>query len=318
MDDTYDTPWKEVVMDHFPEFMAFYFPKAHAAIDWSQPHVFLDQELAALSRDAELGKRVLDKLVRVHTYEMGEQWVLIHLEVQGQHDSEFARRMFIYNYRVYDRYSRPVASMALLADESRGWRPSGFGWRLLDCSMQLDFPVAKMQDYADDIDALLAQDNPFALVTVAHLLAQRTRGNAHQRRMVKWRLTKLLYQRNWDKQRIINLYRVIDWIMRLPAGLEKRLRTGILHLERRPGMTYLSSIERIGMEIGRQKGLQEGRQEGREEGLRLGLAMQLSIRFGRFDPHYQELIDQAGSEQLTQWAKNFVHADHIEAVFHSD
>jgi hypothetical protein len=83
MDDDFDTPWKEVVMHHFPEFMAFYFPNAHAAIDWSCPHAFLDQEFAALSRDAELGRRVLDKLVRVSTHEGGEQWVLVHLEVQG-------------------------------------------------------------------------------------------------------------------------------------------------------------------------------------------------------------------------------------------
>ncbi|GJI95819.1 hypothetical protein RugamoR57_25370 [Duganella caerulea] len=52
--DDFDMPWKEVVMHHFPEFMAFYFPFAHAAIDWSRPHTFLDQEFGALTRDAEL------------------------------------------------------------------------------------------------------------------------------------------------------------------------------------------------------------------------------------------------------------------------
>jgi hypothetical protein len=112
MDDDVDTPWKEVVMHHFPEFMAFYFPQAHAAIDWSRPHYFLDQEFAALCRDAELGKRMLDKLVRVHTFAAGEQWLLVHLEVQGWHDGDFAERIFVYNYRVYDRYRRPVSSLA--------------------------------------------------------------------------------------------------------------------------------------------------------------------------------------------------------------
>ena len=37
--------------------MAFYFPLAHAEIDWQQPHVFLDQELTQVVEDAELGKR---------------------------------------------------------------------------------------------------------------------------------------------------------------------------------------------------------------------------------------------------------------------
>jgi hypothetical protein len=75
--DDYDSPWKEVVMHHFPEFMAFYFPRAHAAIDWSRPHVFLDQELAALSRDAALGKRLLDKLVSVHVRDEANPFALL-------------------------------------------------------------------------------------------------------------------------------------------------------------------------------------------------------------------------------------------------
>ncbi|HYN79308.1 MAG TPA: hypothetical protein VES73_16110, partial [Lamprocystis sp. (in: g-proteobacteria)] len=30
-----DTPWKNALEHHFPEFIAFYFPGAHAGIDWS-------------------------------------------------------------------------------------------------------------------------------------------------------------------------------------------------------------------------------------------------------------------------------------------
>jgi hypothetical protein len=72
MNDDYDTPWKEVVTRYFPEFMAFYFSEASACIDWSRPHEFLDQELAALSSDAAQGRRLLDKLVRVFLRDGGE------------------------------------------------------------------------------------------------------------------------------------------------------------------------------------------------------------------------------------------------------
>lgn len=319
MDDDYDTPWKEVLTRHFPEFMAFYFPDAHAAIAWSRPHVFLDQELAALARDAELGKRLLDKLVSVCTLDGREQWVLLHIEIQGWHDRNFSERMFVYNYRVFDRYRRPVASMALLTDAGRHWRPAGFGWHLLGCTMQLDFPIAKMQDYAGRIDQLLEDDNPFGLVTVAHLLTQQTRGDDHRRRVAKWRLTKLLYQRRWDKQRIIDLYRIIDWIMRLPVELEKRIRSGILQLERRSVMPYLSSMERIGMEIGRTEGLQQGLQEGLQTGVQKGqrhvLAMLLNERFGTLDATTENKLATADLDQLARWVKNFVHASSIDDVF---
>jgi len=82
--DDYDTPWKTALTRYFPEFMAFYFPQAHAAIDWSQPHVFLDSELAKLAGDGKLGKRLVDKLVRVGLRDGSVQWVLVHVEVQGR------------------------------------------------------------------------------------------------------------------------------------------------------------------------------------------------------------------------------------------
>lgn len=72
--DDYDTPWKDAVTRYFPEFMAFCFPDAHRQIDWSRGHVFLDQELAQIVKDAELGKRLIDKLVRVATHDGDEQW----------------------------------------------------------------------------------------------------------------------------------------------------------------------------------------------------------------------------------------------------
>jgi hypothetical protein len=34
----YDSPWKEVLERFFPEFMAFFFPDACAAIDWSKEY----------------------------------------------------------------------------------------------------------------------------------------------------------------------------------------------------------------------------------------------------------------------------------------
>ncbi|MHA4867431.1 RpnC/YadD family protein [Duganella sp. PWIR1] len=315
MNDDYDTPWKEVVTRYFPEFMAFYFPDAHAAIDWSRAHDFLDQEFAALSCDAELGKRLLDKLVRVYLRDGGEHWVLVHLEVQGWRDAAFAERIFTYHYRVYDRYRRPLASMAVLADSGMRWRPASFGYRLLGCSMRLDFPVVKLRDYAQDMESLMSNPNPFALVTAAHLLTQQTQHHLHQRRHAKWRLAKLLYQRDWDKQRIIDLYRMIDWMMRLPASLDRRIRYAVLQLERRETMTYISSIERIGMEIGRRQGLEEGRQEGRQEGGAAVLSAVLAKRFGPLDAAVAARLARADVGQMSAWALNFVDARSLDEVF---
>jgi hypothetical protein len=63
MADDYDSPWKEIIEDYFSEFMAFFFPQAHADIDWQRGYESLDQELQQVVRDAALGRRLADKLM---------------------------------------------------------------------------------------------------------------------------------------------------------------------------------------------------------------------------------------------------------------
>jgi hypothetical protein len=76
-----DSPWKEILERYFQEFMAFFFPGAHGEIDWSLGHEFLDKEFQRVVHDAKLGRRLLDKLVKVHLRDGQEAWVLVHVEI---------------------------------------------------------------------------------------------------------------------------------------------------------------------------------------------------------------------------------------------
>ena len=167
--DQYDTPWKRAIERYFPEFMAFFFPQAFTQIGWSRGYTFLENELVAITKDAELGKRFADKLVQVYRTSGEEELIYIHIEVQGTAQAEFAERMFVYHYRIYDHYRRPVASMAVLADDSPTWKPQEFAYNTLDCQLSLRYPVVKLQDYAGQEHELADNLNPFALVTLAHL-----------------------------------------------------------------------------------------------------------------------------------------------------
>ena len=106
----YDSPWKEILEGYFPDFMAFFFPQAHRDIDWPKGYESLDKELQQIVRDAELGKRLADKLMKVWRLDGEAQIVIIHTEIQAGHDPAFAKRMYTYNYRLFDRYDRPVVS----------------------------------------------------------------------------------------------------------------------------------------------------------------------------------------------------------------
>ena len=135
------------------------------------------------------------------------------------------------------------------------------------------------------------------------MLTQKTKGNPHRRRLVKWRLTKLLFQRDWDRRRIVDLYRMIDWMMRLPEGLDRRFRSAVYQLEGRDAMPYITNFERAGLE--------RGRKEGRQE----LLAAQLARRFGALDAAVAERLARASVEQLSAWALNFVDAHSLDEVF---
>jgi hypothetical protein len=305
--DDYDSPWKDAVERYFPEFMAFYFPAAHLEIDWSVGYEFLDQELRAVVQDAELGKRFVDKLVRVTRLSGSEDWIYIHLEVQGAPQPGFAERMFVYNYRLYDRYHRPVASMAVLADESDHWHPTSFGFEVLGCEHTLKFPTAKLLDFAGRESDLQEQANPFALVTLAHLLTKATRKDMPARFAAKWKLIQLLYHRGWEKQRIIDLFVVFDWMMRLPEHLTRELWQNIDVLEEKEQMRYVSSVERIGIE----KGLQQGVQQGEAAALKRLLAR----RFGAIPSEISAQIAAASVEEIERWFDQAIEAQRLDDVF---
>jgi len=97
--DDYDSPWKRILETYFHDFVTFFFPVVAEGVDWSKGYSFLDKELQQIVRDAQLGKRLADKLVQVWRKDGNDAWVLAHVEVQGQERLDFAKRMFVYNQR---------------------------------------------------------------------------------------------------------------------------------------------------------------------------------------------------------------------------
>jgi hypothetical protein len=203
----YDSPWKNILELHLEDCLEFFFPKAHRDIDWERGFVFLDKEFQKVSRGAKVGSRLADKLVKVWTKDDTEVWVLVHIEVQDKRESDFAERMFIYAYRIYDRYKCKIASLAILTDGNPNWRPQRFSSELWNCRMSFDYPVVKLMDYRDKWSYLENSKNPFAIVVMAHLLAKQTEKDNGWRLAVKIDLTRRLYKKGYKKESIINLFR---------------------------------------------------------------------------------------------------------------
>jgi len=174
-------------------------------------------------------------------------------------------------------------------------------------------------DYATHQDQLYQNPNPFALVTLAHLLTQATRQDMNARFAAKWKLVQLLYQRGWDKQRVIDLFSVLDWMMRLPEQLKRSLWHNIEVLEEQEKMRYVTSVEQIGIEKGLLQGMQQGMQrglmQGRAEGEAYALRRLLQKRFGPLSEDVLARLQSASIDELELWLDRALDADSLAGVF---
>ena len=252
--DDYDTPWKHMLARYFPAFLEFFFPAAHRGIDWSRNYTPLDKELHKVVRDAALGQRRADALMRVTGRDGADDWVLVHVEVQGENTADFARRMFVYNYRSYDLYGRPVISLAVLG-EPHPAAYGRFGYGRWGSLLRLRFPVVSLSAYRSRWAELEASSNPFAVVTQAHLQARETTGADDARYRAKRELIRGLYRRGYPRPAILDLLRFVDWVLALPEGLEQQLWAEVQQFEEEKHMRYVSSLERIAIRKGMEKGM---------------------------------------------------------------
>ena len=281
----YDSPWKEILEGFFPEFISFWFPEADRDIDWKRGYQFLDKELGQIAHDAEVGRKYVDKLVRVWQQEGEEEWVMIHVEVQTGPEKEFAERMYIYNNRIYDKYRRRVASIAILADDTKSWRPNRFAYELWNCRVSLEFPVVKLMDWKERIEEIQQSGNVFGIVTAAHLRTRETRNNATGRYRWKVHIMQSLYDVGFSEAQIRKLFRFIDWIMMLPNDMNQQFYETMETFEESGSRPFITSWERLGLERGMKKGMEQELQHIQEL-----ILDSLQIRFGAIDPDIETAL----------------------------
>jgi Putative transposase, YhgA-like len=304
----YDSPWKEALEVYFEPFLALLFPAVHELIDWSRPYESLEQEFQQLAKDAEVGKRFTDKLFKVWRQDGEEAWVLVHIEVQSQEDTGFAERMFVYNYRCFDRYRQPVISLAVLGDDRDSWRPHSYGYALGGCRMGLEFPIAKLLDYEVQWQQLEESLNPFAVMVMAHLKTKATTGEPQQRKQWKWVLVRRLFEQGYSRDDVVELFRLVDWMMGLPKALEQEFRAELRQYQEERQMPYITSVERLAKE--------EGVQEGIDLGRRQVIENLLKVRFGALDEALTAIVEPLLNLPAEAYTRLLLESSREELIAH--
>ena len=180
-----DSAYKDLLRDHFPDFLRFFFPAVAGEIDLAKAPVFLDTELKRFSRGNAAPHRLADLLVKVHRKTGEEELLYCHVEVQGHRDDTFELRLLQYAYRILDRLGRLPVTLAVLTDTEPGFQLDG-RFRLEPIpgnSLTLEYRVVKLLDLEGRVATVLAEPeagrsramNIFAAVVDLHLRMQRER-----------------------------------------------------------------------------------------------------------------------------------------------
>ncbi|EGV15866.1 RpnC/YadD family protein [Thiocapsa marina] len=117
------------------------------------------------------------------------------------------------------------------------------------------------------------------------------------------RLVRLLQQRSYSRERILELFRLLDWLLQLPEGLEQDFKRELIAFEEQANMPYITSIERL------------GRQVGRQEGQSTMLLSLLAVKFGPLGEADRRRVLDADAETLVQWSTRLLNASTLEEVF---
>jgi len=302
----FDSAWKQVMNTYFKDFMALCWPEKYKIIDWDKPINSLDKELIRLDKDAAASDRFVDMVLDIHCLDGEVACLILHMEIQRSSGAGFEERMFSYWCRLRERYQKPIASLGILIDNRKSWRPEVYREALWGNWVEMGFPICKIMDYQNRWAELEQSSNPFAKVILAQLVANQKQ-SPDARLVSKTALTRSLYAHGWGGDDIRRLYVFIDWVLGLPKHLDRQYNKSVKAWEEELKVSYVTTAERLGIEQGVQLGVQQG-----ESAVVLEI---LREKFNEVPAHYQEKINQTSAAGLLALARRAIRSQSIEDVF---
>ena len=292
----HDSPWK-TALDQFPRsLLELTFPEAAASIDWSVEPESLEQELREITPESEVGAKRVDKLLKVRLLDGTDQWLYVHIEVQMHYDPDLPRRLFIYHYRIFDKYGVSPLTLAILGDTSRKWRPTSYHYQSLGCGITFRFCICKTIDFRGKLDDPRYRHQQGLFIIAAHLGTQQHRHNPQRLKDYRLELTVQFFNEGYSPLEIRQLHRLIDWLMPLPDALKIQFRIQLQQRLPDTTMPHITLFEELALKEGLEKGLMEGLEKGILQTAREAIIDVLDTRFGQVPDSIREQINSLGSE----------------------
>ena len=273
-----DTLWKGIIEDLVEEFIRYFFPDVVGQINFGKGFSFFDKELARLSPLSEANSRQADKLICAWLKNGQEQWFLIHVEVQGYGDPEFAKRMFQSAYRIMDRFQRPVVALVIYTDTNRRYHFTEYLESFFGMEIYYQFRAFVLMDFGPG--ELLKDDNIFGLaLEAAREELERNKKTDQERLISKIGLVRYLTKHEVAREKVRRLLTFIKFysLFEEKEFLGKFDREVHSLVKSRKNMGIIEAVMEELKTKAKEEGHAEGHAEGRAEGVEEGFEIKERI-----------------------------------------
>ena len=203
-------------------------------------------------------------------------------------DTDLPRRLFIYHYRIFDKYGVSPITLAILGDTNRKWRPTSYHYQSLGCGITFHFRICKTIDFKGNLDDPRYCHQQTLFIIAAHLGTQQHRRNPQKLSAYRLELFVKLNDEGYSPSEIPKLIRLIDWLMPLPDDLKIQFRNQLQQRLPDKTMPHITLFEELALKEGLEKGIVQNAREA--------ILDVLDTRFGQVPDSLRERVNALCSE----------------------
>jgi predicted transposase/invertase (TIGR01784 family) len=193
-----------------------------------------------------------------------EEWVLLHIEVQGRQGGNLAERINHYRCLIYAHYRREPVALAIITDKRPVDEPSYYSHSRFGTEIIYRYSNLVLSELNDD--ELVSSDNPTDLVLYAAKFALRAKEELQKFNFLR-KAVELLDERGWSLNDKRDLLLFTERIINIKdEGLIRQYREFLEQHSKEGKAMYVPLILRDSAAEIEQRGREEGREEGKLEG----------------------------------------------------
>ncbi|MEM8929796.1 MAG: hypothetical protein AAGE94_01405 [Acidobacteriota bacterium] len=269
----HDQLFKDLFRAFFPDLIHLVAPEVAERLILGSRR-FVDKEL--FSDQPEGDRAELDLLAEVPVRDGPSEWILVHVEIEGEHRHEMARRMWRYYRLLRLRHpERAVLPIVVLLSGGRG----GVHWCRVRETLFDEVEIGTFQYLAFGLSSAPADEyveRPEALAWALAALMRWPGGDPVEHKIACLRPIAKAELRELDRFQLLN---IVETYVQLDENDTERYAEALADAPQEVTIMEMTWAEQM-MAKGEARGEARGRAEGEVRGLRLALRRFLERRFG--------------------------------------